>query len=322
MRKDKCYPSMKTKDTNRKNVLQYNKFIEYLKIRNYGVSTGAIADYTNLVTTFTAMFWELDCHHHTLETRGFNLPKEFESFLGLNNPKAHGHSVPLFQPLKFSTYVVKIYKLLDRNYMDNNKMKRLKANIEKTLQAVTNYVDYLETQRYQNETAHKKDHVNQEESIENFIVSDLKIYLGDDTWAQRFRPTLNALNKSEFYTPINLNNLLEYSSAQQIYAYVKHIKEKGFPFPCKFKIKHFHLASAGPHPAVHILWKQPIEDANNNPKELQLIAKIRQKSKLFIRKSSRRDIKSKLLCLGVSKPSTAEYLMREILGDSSAEAQC
>ena len=49
------------------------------------------------------MFWELDCHHHTLETRGFNLPKEFESFLGLNNPKAHGHSVPLFQPLKFST---------------------------------------------------------------------------------------------------------------------------------------------------------------------------------------------------------------------------
>ena len=100
-------------------------------------------------------------------------------------------------------------------------MKRLKANTEKTLQAVTNYVDYLETQRYRNETAQKKDHVNQEESIENFIVSDLKIYLGNDTWAQRFRPTLNALNKSEFYTPIILNNLLEYSSAQQIYTDIK-----------------------------------------------------------------------------------------------------
>ena len=53
MRKDNCYPSMKTKNTNRKNVLQYNKFIEYLKIRNSGVSTGVIADYTNVVTTFT-----------------------------------------------------------------------------------------------------------------------------------------------------------------------------------------------------------------------------------------------------------------------------
>ena len=112
--------------------------------------------------------------------------------------------------------------------------------------------------------------------------------------------------------------MLEYSSKQHIYSDVKHVKEKGFPFPCNFKIKHFHLASASPHPAVHFLWKQPIEDVNNNHKEIQLISKIRQKSKIFIRKSSRREIKNKLLCLGVSNPSAAEYLMREISGDSSA----
>ena len=150
-------------------------------------------------------------------------------------------------------------------------MERLKANIEKSLEAVTKYIEYLETQRFRNETAQEKEQ-DHDESIENFIVSDLKTYLGDDAWAQRFRPSLNALDKSEFYTPINLNNLLEHTSKQQIYSCVKHIKEKGFPFPCKFKkIKHFHLASAGPHPAVHFLWKQPIEDVNNNHKEIQLI---------------------------------------------------
>ena len=152
----------------------------------------------------------------------------------------------------------------------------MKANIEKTLEAVTKFIDYLEKQRFRNETAQEKEQ-DHDESIEHFIVSDLKTYLGDDTWAQRFRPSLNALEKSDFYTPVNLNILLEYSSKQQIYSYMKHIKEKGFPFSCKFKIKHFRLASAGPHPALHLLWKQSIEDINNNHKEIQLISKIRQR---------------------------------------------
>ena len=39
---------------------------------------------------------------------------------------------------------------------------------------------------------------------------------------------------------------------------------------------------------------------------------------LFVRKSSRREIKTKLLRLGIVKPSTAEYLIRDLLGDSSA----
>ena len=52
-------------------------------------------------------------------------------------------------------------------------MERLKAYIEKPLEVVTKFIDYLETQRFQNETAQEKEE-DHDESIENFIVSDLK----------------------------------------------------------------------------------------------------------------------------------------------------
>ena len=46
--------------------------------------------------------------------------------------------------------------------------------------------------------------------------------------------------------------------------------------------------------------------------------KIRKQGEVYLRESSRKEIKLKLLHLGVTKPSKAECLMIEILGDNSA----
>ena len=305
MRKDNCYPPLKVTST-RKNVQQYNKIIDYLKCGKYSVSTGTIVDYTNLINSFTDMLWDLDCHYPVIK-RSYHLPKNFEKFLGMNDPKSHGHAIPCFQPLKFSSHIMKIYGLLDKNYMDKNHTKRLKLDIEQTLEAVTKYIDYLETQKCRNDTIQETEPVH--DGIENFIVSDLKTIVGPDVWHQHFKRASTALYESDYYAPINLNDMLEYSSPEQLYKCINHIKTDGFPFKCTYKIKHFRLTSAGPHPAIHILWKQPCDDINNNPKELQLIENIRKNSKVFVRKSSRREIKTKLLRLSIVKPSTF-YLER------------
>ena len=111
------FPMLKT-NSSHKDVLQYNKIIEYLKSGKYGVPSGSITDYCDLIDAFSSMIWDLDCHYSVIQNRGCHIAKEFESFLGFNDPKAHKHRVPYFEPLKFSSHVVKIYKLIDKNYME------------------------------------------------------------------------------------------------------------------------------------------------------------------------------------------------------------
>ena len=135
----------------------------------------------------------------------------------LNDPKSHGQAVPLFQSSKFSLHIYKICNLLDRSYMEKNHMKRLKLDIEKILEAVTNYIGYLEILKSRNNTVQEK-----ESGIKSFIVSDIKTIDETDAWLQRFRRAFSALDENDNYTPINITNLFDYSSPQQIYNYVTH----------------------------------------------------------------------------------------------------
>ena len=104
----------------------------------------------------------------------------------MNDPKSHGHAhTSSSNRQKFSSHIMKIYGLLDKNYTDRNHMKRLKLDIEQTPEAVTKYIDYLETQKCRNDTIQETEPVH--DGIENFIVSDLKTIVGPDVWRQHFK---------------------------------------------------------------------------------------------------------------------------------------
>ena len=165
------------------------------------------------------MIWDLDCHYPTIEKRGCHLLKEFESFLGFNDPKASKHQVGPFKPMLFSSYVVKMYQHLDKNYLEKDHMKKLKINIERTLETISKYIQYLETQRSRNEVEKDPSH----DGIESFIISKIRTVSGCDLWRERFKRVSDKIQQAEFYTPIHINNLITYSTKQQIYLYIKQL---------------------------------------------------------------------------------------------------
>ena len=101
--------------------------------------------------------------------------------------------------------------------------------------------------------------------------------------------------------------------------------KKGFPyqFP-KSSIYYFKLPSQGPHKAVHILWKQP-QNEDSTPQQMKLVEELRNNSKSFYSRAMRKEIQHKLKRLGLFKAYQAIFVIKDLLGDDSAnnsENQC
>ena len=97
------------------------------------------------------------------------------------------------------------------------------------------------------------------------------------------------------------------------------MKEKGFPYILSdFDIYHYSIPSKGPREAAHFLWKQSKHDIDATPEQRKLISSIHDQEKWFYSRNTRREVKNKLLRLGVFSPRNAEFLLRDLLGDQSA----
>ena len=79
----------------------------------------------------------------------------------------------------------------------------------------------------------------------------------------------------------------------------------------------FTLPSAGPHQAVHFIWKQP-ESRGHDSENLRLITNLRERKKNIYSKSSRKLVKQRLKNLGITKAYQANYILRDLIGDEAS----
>ena len=115
------------------------------------------------------------------------------------------------------------------------------------------------------------------------------------------------------------------SGRQDVHHSIKTLIKKGFPyrFP-KSSIYYFKLLSQGQHKAVHVLWKQPQKE-DSTPQQMKLVEKLLNNSKSFYSRAMRKEIQHKLKRLGLVKAHQAVLIMKDLLGDDSAnnsENQC
>ena len=106
---------------------------------------------------------------------------------------------------------------------------------------------------------------------------------------------------------------------------MKSVREKGFPSVFGYDLYYYYISSIGPHPAVHFIWKvaQTSSDDTDEIAEenAKIVNDIRRDKQHFFNRASRRTVKTLLHRIGVTKPHRAEYLIRTLLGDSSASNQ-
>ena len=318
MSKALSYPALKVSAVN-KNVQQFNAFVEYLKVKKWGVRNSFLSDFTDLVKSFSSLLWELDCHYEKMKKRGGSVPKDFEKFFGLNNPKAHGHAIPKFEPLRFSLAIKTVVQNLDRPFMEGPALKTLKIMMEKTVEFVSHYMDYLEMQRERN--AMPVDSEDCSEVVDDFVVTEIKTMRGTPVWREKFQPIHDLLCEKDWYKPIIVNDNMPISSRQNLYVAIQHLKSEGFPFECPFKLRHYRLAARGCKTAVHFLWKEQKDDPDVDAKNRLVVDQIRRGMSVILRRADKKAIKEKLARIGVIKSSTAELIMRYVMGDDSAPFQ-
>ena len=88
----------------------------------------------------------------------------------------------------------------------------------------------------------------------------------------KLRAVKSKLDEKNVYEPIILNDLVHCSYRQSFARTIKHLLENGFPFVLTGRsIFHFKLPSMGPHRAVHLIWKQPVDNEDDCPEQLKLI---------------------------------------------------
>ena len=249
-----------------------------------------------------------------------------QKFLSFNKPQSHGHKS---KQLSIQTLSLKIDKLrlhLDQGYMNETHMTLLRNILKGICNSLDKYVDYLKKQAIELSKNHQTA-VLPKSKIEDFRIIKLKYHLYDDSaWEDRFLNLKNILSGTEFYVPVETNmHAFKDSGRRDVCHAIEILIKKGFPyqFP-KSSTYYFKLQSQGPHKVVHILWKQfQIEDST--PQQRKLVDEIRNSSKSFYSRAMWKEIQHKLKRLGLVKAHQLVFVIKDLLGDDSAnnsENQC
>lgn len=96
-----------------------------------------------------------------------------------------------------------------------------------------------------------------ESKIEHFTVIKITFHLFEDSnWEDRFLSLESILCKSDYYTPIEVNEFVDCNDKHKFNCAIESLTQKSFPFHLEnFDLFYFKLPSQGCHRAVHFLWK-------------------------------------------------------------------
>ena len=205
-------------------------------------------------------------------------------------------------------------------------MTLLRNMVKGICDSLNKYVDYLKKEAIEVSKNHKTA-VLSESKIEDFTIIKLKYHLYDDSaWEDHFLNLKNILSDTNFYVPVEINmHAFKVSGCWDVCHAIKALIVKSFPYRLpKSSIYYFKLPLQSPHKAVHILWKQP-QNKDSTPQQMKLVEELHSNSKSLYSRAMWREIQHKLKCLGLVKAYQAVFVIKDLLGDDSAnnsENQC
>ena len=193
-------------------------------------------------------------------------------------------------------------------------MKLLDDIVRSVIEQTSKYLEYTHSQRERVKVSHQKDSQS-ECTIDDFKITNITKPVFSLSWIKKLK---DHLQSCDMFSQVDVRIFISCTKQQNFYNLINDIKEKGFPkLASSCHIFHFKLPSHGPNPAIHFLWKQPMDDDSNSEQQFMLVNNLRAKAKTFYNRAGRKEVKQCLHRLGMVKPHVAEYLIRTILHDSS-----
>ena len=158
-------------------------------------------------------------------------------------------------------------------------MKPLQLILINVTEKLTAYLTEPEEQNERTKKSHEK--LSKTTTAEDFVIGSISTYTSvmENVWSNQFARIRELFQNKDVYNPIVMNDLIQVNNRTMLMATINHIMEKGLPFKLKgYSISYYRLASSGSHPAVHFLWKRPINDTYC-PEQLKLIHELKNESK-------------------------------------------
>ena len=223
---------------------------------------------------FALVLWEIDPHHHKLQSQGKKFPSVEENlFLGYNKPAMHGHSVKALSSVSIAVKIEKLFNYIDRGFMASSHMKSLHGVMFSVANSITSYLDYIAKQNKRVKLNHQRNTLP-ECSIEDFTVKNINMIISSDiTSIDHCKGIKQKLQNADAYEAFTINELINAKNRCLFMDIVKDLVERGLLFQLpNFKVFHFKLPSKRPYQAIHFLWKENSDgdQISNNPQWLKL----------------------------------------------------
>ena len=295
---------MKPKATNGP-AKQCDAIVESITEKKFGVQVGQFAEYSKLVMQFALVLWEIDPHHHKFQSRGKKFPSIEENlFLGYNKPVMHGHSVKALSSVSIAVKIEKLFNYIGRGFMASSHVKSLHGMMFSVANSITSYLDYIAKQNKRVKLNHQRNTLP-ECSIEDFTVKNINMIISSDiTSIDHCKGIKQKLQNADAYEAFIISELINAKNRCLFMDIVKDLVERGLLFQLpNFKVFHFKLPSKIPYQAIHFLWKENSDgdQISNNPQWLKL-TELKEKSQTFYSRKIKKEVKGKLLKLGIVKP--------------------
>ena len=303
---------------NRVEIRMFNKIIDFLVNKNYGVQRCDLTDFEKRVVLFSSILWNIDPHQNKFKSRSIHI-SEFvaKTFFNFNVPKDHKHKIEQLDPKGLQSDINSLSDHCLREYMSVQRMSGLKSIITEICEKVQLYIDYLKTQSVRNEIVRNKCEP-EEPKIDEFCSLRLKVNVSANDFVHgTFRKLNDALVETGMYTAVVINDHLDGTNRHLFNKNIQKLKIEGFPFHSEGDVHMYTLPSTGPHHAIHFIWKQPI-GSGNDAESNKLVCGLREKKKNIYTRLTRKFLKEALKKIGVTKGHNANYIIKDLLGDEAA----
>lgn len=137
-----------------------NDIIEWLHEQKVGWSSSESESLgVQFINTLSSALWEIDGNHHTLDSRGFGVPKDLANFQGYNKPELHKKrkiGADSLVESKVSTHSVALLELSNQAYMHLKVWHNIRGCMLQLANNLRKYANYLKNQKENTATNARK----------------------------------------------------------------------------------------------------------------------------------------------------------------------
>lgn len=137
-----------------------NDIIEWLHEQKVGWSSSESESLgVQFINTLSSALWEIDGNHHTLDSRGFGVPKDLAKFQGYNKPELHKKrkiGADSLVESKVSTHSVALLELSNQAYMHLKVWHNIRGCMLQLANNLRKYANYLKNQKENTATNARK----------------------------------------------------------------------------------------------------------------------------------------------------------------------